>query len=187
MKRLIASALALFVVVALSVPLFAQHGTNMDRMAEELGLTQTQKEEITALREAHKAQMKAWREANLTPEQQEKMRRMMADRREGRQGHGGREAHVDRMSAALDLTDDQVTKMKEIRSSARATADAWFEANGDASSDDRHAFMKAHRTSTRQAVRSVLSESQQEKFDTMRGREHHGHQDKEGHHDKDND
>ncbi len=108
---------------------------HMARMESELGLTEEQVQKMREIRDSGGSREDM--RAVLTPDQQAKAAKM----REGRKGdRGDRKAQIQQH---LDLNDEQVEKMAEIR-----------KAGG-----------------SRQDMRAVLTPEQQAKFDTMRAKQ----------------
>ncbi|MAT94615.1 MAG: hypothetical protein CME59_18745 [Halioglobus sp.] len=135
MKKLIAAALALSLLSPLALAEPPRGGPGP--MFEELDLSDEQREQIREIRESGDTRKEI--HAVLTPEQREKaksLRKKHHDKRAGRMEH---------LKDELDLSDEQLAQMREIRQ------------NGG----------------SRDEVRAVLTAEQQEQFDQLRA-EHKG-------------
>jgi Spy/CpxP family protein refolding chaperone len=182
-KRLKASALILALALLLGLPLAAtaqepgfcpedgpammgpgpHHGL-MGRLAEELELTDEQRSEIRAIveEELPAARQRIEERVNvlLTPEQQEKLAELKANRPEkgdrgrrmgkrGRMGRGmgpGPGPRLEMMTEKLDLTDEQQAAIREILDEAAPPK----------------------RSEIREQIKSVLTPEQQEKMEELR-------------------
>jgi len=183
MNRLKTSALMMALALLLALPLTAtaqepgicpegdpvmmgpgpHHGL-MGRLGEELGLSDEQKEEIRAIVEeelpAARQRIEERVDGLLTPEQQEKLAEMKANRPErgprgrrmgqrGMMGRGmgpGPGARLERMAETLDLTDEQQAAISEILAEAAPPK----------------------RSEVREQIKSVLTPEQQEKMEELR-------------------
>jgi len=130
-------ALALTLASSVTVAQTGDASTGSDKapppkMQDTLGLTDEQVEEMRAIRDAGGSREEM--NAVLTPEQQLKV----AQHRKGR--HGDPEKRMDRMKQHLDLSDEQVAEIKEIK-----------KAGG-----------------SREEVRAVMTPDQQAELDEMR-------------------
>jgi periplasmic protein CpxP/Spy len=81
-------------------------------------------------------------------------------------GMGNVDDHVKEMSAKLNLTADQQTKVKAILEDTHQQADALMK-DDSMSKEDKHAKMKSLHESTHAKVRDVLTDEQKPKFDAM--------------------
>ena len=129
MKRLIVVAtLVTATALAMAEPPRGHGG----RMADELNLSEEQRQEMRAIRDAGGSREDV--EAVLTDEQREQAKAL-------REEHQGRRAQrIEYLQGELDLTDDQVSQMRDI-----------VESGG-----------------RREDVREVLTEEQQVRFDEIR-------------------
>jgi Spy/CpxP family protein refolding chaperone len=139
-QRITALSLALVSSVALAQPAAAPAGGSQGdgkappivHMQNDLGLTDEQVKKMREIRDQGGSREDM--QAVLTPEQRAKVVGLRKEHM------GERAARKDRMQARLDLSDEQMTKMEEIR-----------EAGG-----------------SREEMRAVLTPQQQSKFDAMR-------------------
>lgn len=74
------------------------------------------------------------------------------------------ERHVGFLEDRLDLTAEQVEQARDILEARHEEARTWFEANPDATRDDRQAFRKAHREATQAAISEILTAEQKEEY-----------------------
>lgn len=170
MKKLIITATLISALGLGGASAFAQDGSRlesrMQRMQQELGLTDEQTTQIKSLRETQRAAMQASRESNrqqvealLTPEQKEKFSAMQ-QKRGGKKGkrHGKRggdrmgkrmDKRMERMQERLGLSAEQVTQIKALRETQRTAA-------------------QASRESNRQQIAALLTAEQKEKFNAMK-------------------
>ena len=143
MKKLImALGLALLSSVALAQPAAApaggppseDKGPPIARMQDDLDLTDEQVKKMREIRD--QGGSRAEMQAVLTPEQRAKAAGLRKEHK------GDREARKSRMQEHLGLSDEQMTKMEEIRKKG----------------------------GSREEMRAVLTPQQQAKFDAMRDR-----------------
>lgn len=90
-------------------------GRNLERMQEELGLTEEQVEQIREIRESGGGREEI--HEVLTEEQQAKAHELRSQRKEK---HAGK---LERMQEELELTDEQLAEMREIRESGGSRKD----------------------------------------------------------------
>lgn len=103
-----------------------KRGERIERMAQKLNLTETQKAQLKTLHEQTKARMKAV----LTPEQRAQMEAARAERQTAKQNgerpKGKRPGGKQGMFQKLNLSETQKTQMKQIRQDAKAARDKIF-------------------------------------------------------------
>ena len=134
--RIAVIGLALFSSLALAQPEGASTGgkkPDLARMENKLGLSEDQVQQMREIRDSG-GSMEDMR-AVLTPEQQSQAAQI---RKKHKGGKGDRRAHIQQ---SLNLTDEQMTEMEDIRKNGGTTQD----------------------------IRAVLTPDQQAKFDTIRG------------------
>ena len=167
----------------------------VERLAERLDLTEAQQQQLTALFARHRADAEAQRDARqaqrqtldaevqalLTPEQAETFATPKGEQRGYRKGlrHGARmERTRDRGSRSglrsglrgLDLTDAQQTQLRELRDHQRTEAQAWRDANPDATTEQRRAFQERLRDASQDELKRILTDEQLEKLEQRRER-----------------
>src|ERR1044071_343671 len=110
------------------------------------------------------------------------------DQKQGGHGHmgmGNVDDHVKELSAKLNLTADQQTKVKAILEEHHQQMQAMMK-DDSMSKEDKHARMMSMHDSVHAKVREILTDEQKTKFDAM-VKDMHGHEhDKDHDHDKDN-
>jgi Spy/CpxP family protein refolding chaperone len=109
------------------------------------------------------------------------------DQKQGGHGHmgmGNVDDHVKELSAKLNLTADQQTKVKAILEEHHQQMQAMMK-DDSMSKEDKHARMMSMHDSVHAKVREILTDEQKTKFDAM-VKDMHGHEhDKDHDHDKD--
>ena len=92
---------------------------------------------------------------------------------ENRAEHGGRHfdpaARADHMSKMLDLTPDQKAKVQDILNSEQTKMESLRQDSSMSREDRRAKMMDIHKQSADQ-IRTLLNETQQQKFDDMRSK-----------------
>lgn len=84
----------------------------------------------------------------------------------GMRGEMGGERHIMKMKKELNLTDDQVTRIRAIDADAHAQGKALHQ-NASLAEADKHSQMMALHQSSMGKVRDVLTDDQKPKFDAM--------------------
>jgi protein CpxP len=86
----------------------------------------------------------------------------------GHMGHemGSVDDHVKEMSAKLNLTADQQTKVKAILEQSHQQMESLMK-DQSMSKEDKHARMKSMHDSTHAQIREILTDEQKPKFDAM--------------------
>lgn len=111
----------------------------------------------------------------LSADQNETLDRML-DAPGGPRFGGPRGEGMERIFDQLDLTEQQETHLREMRENHRAAAKAWHDANPNATRAERQAFREAHREGMKAQLRSVLTEEQIQKLESLRDEHRHGNQ-----------
>jgi protein CpxP len=107
--------------------------------------------------------------------QQQQQQDQMQGMHGNMQGMRGRHRRgMQTMKRELNLTDDQMSQIKQIREQGRDPMKALHD-NTSMSQEDRRAKMKDMRKDQQDKIRAVLNDEQKEKFDTMMAnrQEHH--------------
>ncbi|WP_338812289.1 hypothetical protein V9L05_12865 [Bernardetia sp. Wsw4-3y2] len=177
-------SLALF--FAFSVSAFAQkegegrhgrhhnHEQRLEKMKEELGLSDAQVEQIKALHEKKKEEAKARSKTNraefkaemdkiLTPEQRKKADALRAERKDPNKRA---EKHIEKLKSDLSLTDAQATKVKAALVTKMTKMQTLKEAAGDEKVDKEE--RKAVKTAFETELKSILSSEQFTKYEQIK-------------------
>ena len=162
----------------------AYHHRNM--MLKDLNLTDAQKTQLKAERESFKAQLDALeknetltvkeyktRKADLYKQQKEKMNSLLTeDQKAALAKHklerkGKHEMHrgygIEKMKSQLNLSDDQVSKMKEKREAQKAAAKSIKE-DAKLSSTEKAEKLKELKEQNKAAFKEILTEEQLQKM-----------------------
>ena len=125
------------------------------------------KKQLATLQKSHKEQV-----GNIFTAEQKKM---MADRREDGKKRMQKmsSAGIDRMKQSLNLSDDQVTKIKAQREELHTKMTA-IRTNSNLLPEEKKAQMKQLFAQQKDNLKSVLTADQLSKFESMR-KEHMGH------------
>lgn len=187
MLLLAAVAMALVITAAMAAPRAGKgkpggqkRATHMQRIANELGLTEQQKAQIKGIFEAHRAKVQALKQSNATPEakrtqRMELMKEMHAqiegvltpEQREKaaqiRQQHKGKMKGFAKCLQQLNLTEDQKKQIVSIRQAARQQMQA-VRADAKLNDQAKREKIMAIRKDTHEKVMSVLTPEQREKL-----------------------
>ncbi|MGI9175691.1 MAG: T9SS type A sorting domain-containing protein [Rhodothermales bacterium] len=164
------------------------------------------REERQAYREEQRSEINAATEAILTPEQTEQYQSLKdewTERRGDRPNRGDRPDRGDRSDQGnrrgrrhdgrqgdrtselverLDLTEAQQAQLKEIRTTYREAAQAWREANPEATREEKQAYRTEQREAMKAAIEAVLTPEQVTELERLqaergeRSRKRHGHE-----------
>ena len=130
------------------------------------------RDERQAYREEQRREMNAAIEGVLTSEQTEQYQNLKDRRterrgdrpdrgnRRGRHHDGHRGDRTSGLVERLDLTPAQQAQLKEIRTTYREAAQAWREANPEATRDEKKAYRAEQREATKAAIEAVLTPEQ---------------------------
>lgn len=149
----------------------------VDRMSQALELSVEQTQDIRALMQRHRQEQGASREAlqeeirqRLSPEQQEKLDAMRAERK-GKYRRGGPRGHGMAGSLReLDLSDEQRTAIRTVMTEHRARMQAERAARGSytqRTQADRAAWREA-RQALQSEIKEILTPEQVEQLDAQR-------------------
>ena len=125
------------------------------------------RDERQAYREEQRREMNAI-EGVLTSEQTEQYQNLKdrwgerrdRDHRRGRHHDGRRGDRTSGLVERLDLTPAQQAQLKEIRTTYREAAQAWREANPEATREEKKAYRAEQREATKAAIKAVLTPEQ---------------------------
>jgi len=192
MKKILTGMLALMLVAGAAQAQEKQDTKPKKERAERLGLTEEQKTKLKSIHEARKAEMESLKKSDLTPEQQkekrkeiakkyhdqiqgvytpeqkDKMKKMMAERK----AKGKKDFHRGGKKNAQipDLTEDQKAKMKTLREEFQAKAKAIRE-DKSLTDEQRKEKFRALQKENREKMQNILTKEQQEKMKA--GRKEH--------------
>ena len=165
------------------------HGQKMDRM-KDLNLTDAQKNQLKAEREAHKAKMEALnkqdnltvkemreRKAALQQEQKAKMEALLTAEQKNKMAANKTametkraemsEKHAAMMKEKLGLSNDQAAKLKAYNEATHSKMKAIRE-NQSLSKEQKRAQIKALKETTQTQRKAILTTEQQQKMEEMR-------------------
>ncbi|WP_338768743.1 hypothetical protein WAF17_08430 [Bernardetia sp. ABR2-2B] len=168
------------------------HKERIEKMKQELGLSDAQVEQIKALHEkkreerkadakANRAEFKAEMDKILTPEQRKKAEALRAEHKDPNKRA---EKRIEKWKTELSLTDAQATKVKAALVTRMTKMQSLKEAAGDEKVDkeERKAIKNAFET----GLKSILSSDQFTKYEQIKAdkKDKHGKGRKHGRDDK---
>jgi hypothetical protein len=132
--------------------------TQMQDLKKQDNLTvKDQKEKMKSLREDHKSKV----QGVLTTEQKDQMKKLREEHKAKRESQGA--DRMEKMKSRLNLSDDQVTKMKAQRTEMSSKFKAIRE-NKSLSDEQRKEQMKELKKQQKESMKSILTEEQMKKL-----------------------
>lgn len=138
-----------------------------DLKSQENLTVKDQKEKMKALRNDHKTKV----QGVLTNEQKDQMKKMREEHKAKRQANAS--DRMEKMKTRLNLSDDQVAKMKTQRTEMSSKFKALRE-NKSLSDEQRKEQMKELRKQQKEGMKSILTEEQMKKLQEGKHRKHSG-------------